>query len=102
MSNDDSDEIDSTTWPKTVSEAAVRILAGFTPSERAALASMTDDELLGQHFGMGMQIRNVFGLHGGNAALLDDCRCNFGAWLADDASQTILRAARDLARSQQV
>lgn len=78
---------------------------------------------MAQHFGLGLQIRNNFGLWGGNTKLLDDCTVTTcqaigqtendepeadeeflfaGRMDADGASERILRAARDLARSSGV
>ena len=85
-------------------------------AECSADRDLPDDEVAG----IGMQIRNNFGLWGGNTQLLDECTFSsrspirraerdepgtdealrfLGRMDADGASQTILRAARDLARS---
>ena len=117
MSNEESDAIDAVSWPSTVTDAAARVVALLSPAEKATLASASDDDLLTQHFGIGMQIRNTFGLWTGNTHLLDDCTrarelsngktetalddtsLLLGRMDVDGASQTILLAARDLARS---
>ncbi len=117
--NDESADIDPAAWPSTINEAATRIVANLSPQERADLASWNEDDLMAQHFGMGIQIRNNFGLWGENTKLLDDCTMSsgqatgqiendefdtemllcVGRMNADGASEIILRAARDLARS---
>jgi hypothetical protein len=117
VSKDESDELDATLWPSTVSDAASRILADLSPAETLSLASASDEDLLSLHFGMGMQIRNNFGLWSENIQLLDDCTRTghlhdgpadgdidemslfVGRMDVDGASHTILVAARDLARS---
>ncbi len=120
LNNIEADDIDRETWPSTINEAAARIVANLSPAERAGLASLSDGDLFAQHFGMGMQIRNNFGLWRGNTQLLDECTLSsrspirgadhdepvpdeallfIGRMDADGASHTILRAARDLARS---
>lgn len=84
------------------------------------LASASEQDLVTQHFGIGMWIRNDFGLWAEqNTLLLDDCtRYKLGTSTpnggteseidqisrylgrmdADGASKTILLAARELAR----
>ena len=107
-------------WPSTVREAAAQVLANLSPTERENLAAASDSDLSMEHFGMGLWIRNSFGLWGANTPLLDDCAFSkhaedrlhpnaepeinedflfFYRMDADGASSTILRAARDLARS---
>jgi hypothetical protein len=48
---------------------------------------MRDDELIDLHFGLGMVIRNAFGLHEPGNKLLASC----GVAHPDDASEVIIR-----------
>lgn len=87
-------------WPQTVSEAVDRLLSGMSPAGREEFAGLSEDNLIMLHFGMGMGIRNQFGLWEGNDALLGDCAAAKGlsgefSWLSmhpDDASTIILTA----------
>jgi hypothetical protein len=73
--------------PTTVDEA-VRILRGLVPAEeQARITSLTEDQLLSLHFGLGQWVRNYFGLWGSNPELLKAS----GETDADDASGVILR-----------
>ena len=118
MSNDPSGDLDSASWPATVSEAAARIVRALSRREKSGLASASDEDLYAHHFGLGASIRNNFGLWEGNTDLLDDCtqraqstdrKANgelgeaalfVGRMDVDGASHTILLAARDIARSE--
>ena len=72
--------------PTTV-DAAVRILRALVPvEEQAKITSLTEDQLLSLHFGLGQWVRNYFGLWGSNADLLRAT----GETHADDASSVIL------------
>ena len=72
--------------PTTV-DAAVRILRGLVPvDEQAKITSLTEDQLLSLHFGLGQWVRNYFGLWGSNADLLRAT----GETDADNASGVIL------------
>ena len=72
--------------PTTV-DAAVRILRGLVPAEeQARITSLTEDQLLSLHFGLGQWVRNYFGLWGNNPELLRAT----GVTDADDASGVIL------------
>ena len=72
--------------PTTV-DAAVRILRGLVPvEEQEKITSLTEDQLLSLHFGLGQWVRNYFGLWGNNLELLKAT----GETDADDASGVIL------------
>ena len=49
---------------------------------------MREDELIELHFGLGLSIRNAFGLHDADSKLFRDC----GVDNADDASSVIIKA----------
>lgn len=73
--------------PKTVDEAVDEIIATFPRDVLEKLASMTEEDLIECHFGLGLWIRNNFGLWKGNKALLEDA----GSDIPDTASMTIIR-----------
>jgi hypothetical protein len=49
------------------------------PEAVQRLRSLAKDELIELHFSLGLNIRNSFGLWGGNQALLDSCAKAAGA-----------------------
>src|SRR5271165_4440286 len=87
-------------WPQTVSEAVDRLLGNMSTADREEFQGLSEDDLITLHFGMGMGIRNQFGLWEGNDALLGDCAEASGrggefSWLSihpEDASTIILTA----------
>ncbi len=62
--------------------------------ERASIAALAQDQLIGLHFGLGLWIRNNLGLWERNESLLEST----GAPNADDASLVILEAVWRLLR----
>lgn len=54
---------------------------------KVVIASMREDELIDLHFGLGLSIRNAFGLHESDSKLLADC----GVEHPDDAAGTIIK-----------
>jgi len=80
-------------WPRTVEDAARRVLDELPPEELHVLAGMARCDLLDAHRGLGMGIRNGFGLWQGNKELLADCAG--GSWWQhpDDASAVIIERA---------
>ena len=76
--------------PRTIDDA-VTVLKQKLPAEtRSKIADMMEDQLIDMHFGLGMWIRNVFGLWGGNFELLESCGSRDMA--PDGASSVILTA----------
>jgi hypothetical protein len=74
--------------PTTV-EAAVRILQSMIPdAEKAEIAAMPEDELIMLHFGLGLWIRNAFGLWKEDSTLLQAT----GEPDPDDAALAIILA----------
>ena len=59
-------------WPKTVEQAVEVLLAVLPQEEKAKIIKLGKDNLGSLHFGLGMWIRNEFGLWAGNRDLLDD------------------------------
>jgi len=75
-------------WPATIDEAVGVVIASLSDEDKAAIAAMTESELIGLHFGLGAWIRNNLGLWKGNRALLEST----GETDADDASMVIVAA----------
>ena len=73
-------------WPTTVKEAVKETLALLSAKDKKEIAKIPKDESFRLHMSLGMQIRNRFGLHQGNQALLAAC----AAMEADGASEVIL------------
>lgn len=91
--------------PVTVEEAARVVLSWLEPDDRAQLAAMEREQLINEHFGLAMVIRNRLGLWAGNDALLDDCERHAGrdpSYLRhpDSASSVILERTWELAREE--
>ncbi len=59
-------------WPKTVKQAVDVLLAILPEEEKAKIVEMNKSDLGNLHFGLGMGIRNEFGLWAGNRDLLED------------------------------
>jgi hypothetical protein len=76
-------------WPVSVEEAVDRLIVLIDKKDLEVLRSMARRKLVGvTHFGLGMYVRNKFGLWGGNQELLDDT----GYVDVDDASVAIVEA----------
>ena len=74
--------------PQTIEQAVAVLLKQLPESEKDNIASMSRDSLINLHFGLGTQIRNDFGLWGGNTALLEST----GNSHPDDAAMAIIEA----------
>lgn len=66
-----SDDLAHPAWPATVDEAVDRLVATLSDANKQAIREV--EGLFHLHFGLGMWIRNFFGLWGGNEALLRSC-----------------------------
>ena len=74
--------------PQTIEQAVGVLLEQLPAGEKDSIAAMSRDDLINLHFGLGTQIRNDFGLWGGNTALLE----NTGKSHPDDAAMAIIEA----------
>ena len=74
--------------PQTIEQAVGVLLERLSKGEKNNIASMSRDDLINLHSGLGTQIRNDFGLWGGNTALLE----NTGNSHPDDAAMAIIEA----------
>ena len=76
-------------WPKSVGEAAERVLQLMSEEDRARLRRTARGDLIQFHFTLGLFIRNNFGLYAGNDALLRSSGC----FEADGCSSAIIERA---------
>ena len=76
-------------YPKTLEEAVDKTLSLLSNDEKEIIRKAED--VIEFHFGLGMMIRNEFGLWAGNEELLRACK----ALHPDDASSIILRAIKE-------
>lgn len=84
--------------PTTV-DSAVRILRDvMSDEELSAIAAMAETDLLDLHLGLGLWIRNAFGLWKDGSALREAT----GERDPDDAAQVIIRALWRTLRREQV
>ena len=86
-------------WPLTVDAASDKVMAQLSDEQKAELRATSKENLNNYHFGLGMTIRNQFGLWQGNWALLEsacDTPCQ-----PDDASAVIIERTWEKLRSQQ-
>ncbi len=104
MSNSDQEK-----QPATVEEAAREVLSWLSAEDRVRLAAKGRGQLIDEHFGLAMAIRNELGLRHGNEELLEDCwrhetsqlYSRFRAlYTADEASGVIVERAWELARAE--
>jgi len=83
--------------PKTVKDAVEMIITIWSPKALKDLASKSKADLWLCHFGIGLWIRNNFGLWEGNKALMRDAGSN----IQDDVSMIIIEALRKKLREKQ-
>ena len=80
-------------YPKSVEEAVDILIDKLSIREKYQIAKMTQDDLAGLHFSLGLGIRNEFGLWAGNKDLLESCTSLVGQEIIhpDDASALIIK-----------
>jgi hypothetical protein len=78
----------NTMLPETVGEAVEWLITVLEDRHKMFLTLMREDELIELHFGLGLSIRNSFGLHNADCKLFRDC----GVDNSDDASDVIIKA----------
>jgi hypothetical protein len=83
----------SSYWPKTVEEAVERIVSQMDAESKARLRAVPRADLAQFHLTWGMGIRNGFGLHKRNAALLQSCGSQ--DMRAEDCSMIIMQHVWD-------
>jgi hypothetical protein len=73
--------------PETVDEAVDRLMSILDDRQKVTIATMREKDLIDLHFGLGMAIRNAFGLHSPDSKLKVSC----GPLIqADDISAEII------------
>jgi hypothetical protein len=72
--------------PKTVEEALSTFRKVLSPEAQAEIRAMKMDDLIGTHFGFGMNVRSAFGLWDEESPLLED----LGGGHPDDASMRLI------------
>jgi hypothetical protein len=92
---DSSDFCSPESWPTTLEEAIRQIIAQMPENDRDALRKMSRSSLLGLHFGLGMYIRNRYGLLQGNEELLRAACGRDRLCDPDQASMRIVEAVWD-------
>ncbi len=75
-------------WPASVNEAVGQLLGILSADDKSLIAAKSRSDLVKLHRGLGLWIRNNFGLSAGNMALIHDA----GARDADDAAGIIIEA----------
>lgn len=81
-------------FPNTISEAVNKLLSDLPLETRHQIMNSSEERLVNFHFGLGVGIRNEFGLWEKNSKLLEDCKKISGnpGLHVDDASEIIIKA----------
>jgi len=77
--------------PETVAEAVDKLLFILSDEQKNEIAALQEDDLIDLHFGLGLAIRNAFGLHDPDSKLLADCETKH----PDDGAGVIVKALWD-------
>jgi hypothetical protein len=85
-------------WPLDVEHAVAELLVRLPDDDHDSLRSMAASDLVTLHFGLGLAIRNEFGLLAGNTALL--AACGSADMHPDSASAVIIRALWEYLRNE--
>ncbi|MFZ4589387.1 MAG: DUF6794 domain-containing protein [Ignavibacteria bacterium] len=75
-------------YPKTIEEAVDILSHIMLDEDKDLIKNMSEDDLIDLQFGLGMAIRNNFGLWAENYELIADCKAKD----ADGASSVIIKA----------
>jgi len=59
--------------PETVNDAVDFLMCILTDEQKNEISALQEDDLIDLHFGLGLAIRNAFGLHDLDSKLLADC-----------------------------
>ncbi len=73
--------------PKTVNDAVDLLMRILTDEQKNEIRALKEDDLIDLHFGLGLAIRNAFGLHDLDSKLLADC----GTRHPDDGAGVVVR-----------
>ena len=88
---------DNKNKPTTITEAVNKLLSDLSIETKHQIRNSTDDGLINFHFGLGMGIRNDFGLWEKDSKLLENCKESSGNpnLDVDTASGIIIKALWD-------
>jgi len=75
--------------PKTITEALHCLMTRLSDEDKIKMKTAKKEDLVMLHFGLGMYIRNEFGLSKGNKELLESCGSE--SMHPDDASSVIMK-----------
>jgi integration host factor subunit alpha len=80
--------------PFTIAEAVNKLLSDLTIEDKNRIKNSSEEDLTNFHFGLGMTIRNDFGLWGKDSKLLENCKELSGDLdiHVDTASEIIIKA----------
>ena len=80
--------------PSTITEAVNSLLSDLPIETKHQIKNSSEDGLINFHFGLGMAIRNEFGLWNKDSKLLEDCKGLSGNpnLDVDTASELIIKA----------
>ncbi len=73
--------------PETVNDAVDLLIRILTDEQKNEIAAFQEGDLIDLHFGLGLAIRNAFGLHDLDSKLLADC----GTRHPDDGAGVIVK-----------
>lgn len=76
--------------PKDLNEAIARLIDAMDDADKIKILSMKEEEMCNFHFGLGMDLRNMWGLWGGESTLKQWLKENLGVWHPDDMSGILL------------
>ena len=84
-------------YPQTVSDAVQQLISALTEQNKADIKKTSKEELIDLHLGLGLWIRNNFGLWNHNQSLLNSCKLVAGyhqgqSIESDEASNVIVKA----------
>ncbi len=85
-------------WPLNVEHAVAELLVRLPDDDHDTIRQMTQADLVTLHFGLGLAIRNEFGLLAGNHRLL--AACGSPDMHPDSASAVIIRALWEYLRNE--
>ncbi len=76
--------------PKTVDEAADRVIADLNLRDKITIAKMDLDDMVNLHSNLHVYFKNAFGLWSGNKELIDSCRSISEEPVSNEADATIV------------
>jgi hypothetical protein len=87
-------------WPKSVDSAVDYLMRELPASQRAEMLEMEESDLILTHFGLGLWIRNSFGLSRNRSLVEDACRGTGGVCGPEAVSRAIVRSLWERLRAE--